>query len=146
MNHKLEPFTPGDYVEALDLWKRTPGMGLSDADSQERIEAFLAANPGLCFVARDGSGRLVGTVLCGSDTRRGYLYHLAVDAASRRQGLGRALAGAVLAALRGQGVDKCHLMVIRGNELGEAFWRAQGWTLRDDIALFSKTIKGEKDV
>jgi ribosomal protein S18 acetylase RimI-like enzyme len=140
MNHKLEPFTPGDYAEALDLWKRTPGMGLSDADSQERIEAFLAANPGLCFVARDGSGRLVGTVLCGSDTRRGYLYHLAVDTTMRRQGLGTRLADAAMAALKAQGVDKAHLMVIAGNKVGTAFWKAAGWTYREDIDLYSKGV------
>lgn len=141
MKHKIEVFLPGDYEGALALWKRTPGMGLSDADSRERILAFLEANPGLCFVARDEAGRLSGTILCGSDTRRGYLYHLAVDIEARRQGLGSLLAGTALAALRGQGVDKCHLMVIRGNELGEAFWKSQGWTLRDDIALYSRGTK-----
>lgn len=141
MKYSIEPFLPGHYDGALALWKRTPGMGLSDADSRERIEAFLSANPGLCLVAMDASGMLVGTILCGSDTRRGYLYHLAVDPGARRQGLGALLAGTVLAALRGQGVDKCHLMVIRGNELGEAFWRAQGWELRDDIALYSRATK-----
>lgn len=141
MNHRIEAFRAGDYDEALALWKRTPGMGLSEADSREGIEAFLEANPGLCFVARDPSSSLVGTILCGSDTRRGYLYHLAVDIPARRRGLGAALAGAALSALRLQGVDKCHLMVIRGNELGETFWRAQGWILRDDIALYSKATK-----
>ena len=137
----IEVFLPKDYDDALALWRRTSGMGLSGADSRERIMAFLLANPGLSFVARDDSGVLVGTVLCGSDTRRGYLYHLAVDTDIRRQGLGSRLAGSVLDALLGRGVDKCHLMVIAGNQLGESFWKAQGWTLRDDIALYSKTIK-----
>lgn len=141
MKHKIEDFRPADYEAAFGLWKRTPGMGLSDADSRERILAFLDANPGLCFVAKDEEGRLTGTILCGSDTRRGYLYHLAVDSDARRQGLGSLLAGTALGALRGQGVDKCHLMVIKGNELGEAFWRSQGWILRDDIALYSRATK-----
>jgi ribosomal protein S18 acetylase RimI-like enzyme len=141
MDVVIGAFGPGDYDEALALWKRTPGLGLSEADSRERIAAFLLRNPGLCFVARrKDSGLLIGTVLCGSDSRRGYLYHLAVDDAARRQGLGRRLAESALLALRSQGVDKCHLMVVAGNELGTAFWRALGWKFRDDIDLYSKTI------
>lgn len=134
-------FLPADYEEAYDLWKRTPGMGLSEADSRERICAFLARNPGLSFTARTADeGRLVGTILCGSDTRRGYLYHLAVDLELRRQGLGSRLADLVEAALRSQGVDKCHLMVIAGNELGGSFWRSRGYKLREDIDLYSKSL------
>lgn len=141
MEYRIDAFEPTDYDAALALWKRTPGMGLSDADSRDGIVTFLKANPGLCFVARDGAGTLVGTILCGSDTRRGYLYHLAVDPSSRRQGLGARLAETALLALGGQGVDKCHLMVIAGNELGEAFWRSQGWVFREDIALYSKNVR-----
>ncbi len=33
------------------LWKSTPGIGLSEADSREGIAKFLEANPGRCFVA-----------------------------------------------------------------------------------------------
>lgn len=143
MDSSIREFRPGDYDEAFALWKRTPGMGLSDADSRERILAFLGHNPGLCFVAegRNGSaeGALVGTILCGSDTRRGYLYHLAVDPAARRQGLGAALADRAMAALKLQGVEKAHLMVMAGNDLGAAFWKSSGWTYRSDIGLYSKS-------
>ncbi|MBL8967604.1 MAG: GNAT family N-acetyltransferase [Spirochaetaceae bacterium] len=135
----IEVFSPKDYDAARELWGRTPGMGLSEADSRERIEAFLARNPGLSFVARSADGRVVGTVLCGSDSRRGYLYHLAVDGEHRRRGLGQRLAAAGLAALKASGVEKCHLMVIKGNELGAAFWRNNGWKLREDIDLYSKS-------
>jgi ribosomal protein S18 acetylase RimI-like enzyme len=140
-NYDISAFAPDDYDEALALWRRTPGMGISEADSRDRISAFLLRNQGLSFAARSPEGGvLVGTVLCGSDSRRGYLYHLAVDEGYRRRGIGAALAGRALAALKASGVDKCHLMVIVGNESGAAFWKAQGWTLREDIELYSKTI------
>ena len=141
MDIVIREFRPADYDAAIELWKRTPGMGLSDADSRERITAFLARNPGLCFVAEDRSGKgIAGTILCGSDTRRGYLYHLAVDTSIRRKGLGTRLADAAMAALKAQGVEKAHLMVIAGNELGTAFWKAAGWTYREDIDLYSKGV------
>jgi ribosomal protein S18 acetylase RimI-like enzyme len=141
MEIEIRGFRLADYDAAIALWKRTPGMGISEADSRERITAFIARNPGLSFVAVDPSGAgLVGTILCGSDTRRGYLYHLAVDTTIRRQGLGTRLADAAMAALRAQGVEKAHLMVIGGNELGTAFWKAAGWTYREDIDLYSKGV------
>lgn len=141
MGIEIREFRAADYDDAIALWKRTPGMGLSEADSRERITAFMARNPGLSFVAEDGAARgIVGTILCGSDTRRGYLYHLAVDPELRRQGLGTRLADAAMAALKAQGVEKAHLMVIAGNGLGTAFWKAAGWTYREDIDLYSKSV------
>lgn len=79
-----------DYDAALALWHRCAGMGLSDADELVPLSHFLERNPGLNFIALDGES-LVGTVLCGTDGRRGYLYHLAVDPLYRRRGIGREL-------------------------------------------------------
>jgi N-acetylglutamate synthase len=134
----IEPFGIECYGDAIALWKRTPGMGLSSADERGPMAAFLARNPGLSFGAWAG-GTLVGTVLCGTDGRRGFLYHLAVDPAFRRKGLGSALAGRALATLKASGIDKCHLFVLAGNGAGAAFWAKAGWTLREDILTFSKS-------
>lgn len=132
----IAPFLPSDHAAAYALWQRTPGVGLSDADSPEAIAAFLARNPGLSFVACE-RGDLVGTILCGHDGRRGLIHHLVVSPAQRRQGLGRALLGRALAGLRTAGIGKCHLMVFRTNAEGAAFWRRVGATERVELALFS---------
>ncbi|HUW39877.1 MAG TPA: GNAT family N-acetyltransferase [Rectinemataceae bacterium] len=137
---EILPFTLGDYEEAFALWSRTPGMGLTGADRREPIASFLERNPGLSFAAKLG-GELVGTALCGSDGRRGYLYHLAVDPKLRRKGLGARLASACLEALAVAGIEKCHLFLITGNELGAAFWSAVGWARRDDIIVYSRNLE-----
>ena len=31
----------GDYEQMITLWKNTPGIGLSDADSKRNINQFL---------------------------------------------------------------------------------------------------------
>jgi ribosomal protein S18 acetylase RimI-like enzyme len=126
-----------DYDEAIVLWKRCPGIGLSAADERGPLTAFLAKNQGLCFAAWIG-GTLVGTSLCGSDGRRGYLYHVAVDPERRRFGIGSALVSASLGALAATGVNKCHLFVFADNVGGADFWSATGWTRRNDIAVYSK--------
>lgn len=133
---EFRAFADKDYLNARALWERTPGVGLSDADSPDAIKAFLARNPGTSFVALDGS-TLVGTVLCGHDGRRGLIHHLVTAASHRRQGIASALLRAGLSALRGHGIDKCHLLVFRSNEDGLKFWRSVAAQERTELALFS---------
>ncbi len=133
---RILPMTMADYEEAMALWQATEGMGLRPADAPEHVARYLERNPGLSFVAREG-GRLVGAVLCGHDGRRGYLQHLAVDRAYRRQGIGRALVAHALDALRNVHINKCHLFVIKGNAPAVGFWKRVGWHVRDDLVTMS---------
>jgi len=119
------------------LWQVAEGMGLSNADSRENIASFLERNPGLSFVAYDGD-RLVGTILCGHDGRRGYLYHLAVSVSHRHQGIGRDLATRSLSALRQGNIDKCHIFVYKENQGAIAFWDCIGWIERIELIIMSK--------
>lgn len=132
----LRRFNPDDHAAARALWRRTPGLGLSAADEPAAIAAYLARNPGTSFVAMSG-GQIVGTILCGHDGRRGLIHHLVTDASLRRQGIARALLERALAALKAQGIDKCHAMAFRDNADGAAFWRAVGATQRVDLDLWS---------
>lgn len=132
----LRPFAAADHAAALALWQSTPGVGLSEADGFEPISRFLARNPGLSWVALQGE-QMVGTILCGHDGRRGLVHHLAVAPSAQHQGLGRRLVRQGLAGLRAQGIDKCHLMVFRSNQDGQAFWRAVAATERVELLLFS---------
>jgi ribosomal protein S18 acetylase RimI-like enzyme len=134
MNCTVIPFRDRHYDQAMALWRRTPGIGLSAADEPERA-SFLRRNPGLSFVAVD-DGEVTGTILCGHDGRRGLIHHLVVDVRFRRRGLGRTLLSGALDGLRAVGIDKAHLLVFRNNEDGLAFWRRQS-AERAELALFS---------
>jgi len=136
---EIRPMTIDDYEQAMALWKITEGMGLRPVDEREYIARYLERNPGLSFVAWDEE-RPVGTVLCGHDGRRGYLQHLAVARAYRRQGIGKALVEQALAALQANGINKCHLFVIKTNQSAIGFWQHMGWFQRDDIVTMSKMI------
>lgn len=128
-----------DYDAAIELWRNTEGVGLSSADSRERIAIYLQRNPGSSFIARSGD-EVIGAVLCGHDGRRGYLHHLAVSAAWRGRGVGRALTAACLAGLQAVGIDKCHLFVFADNQTGRDFWTHEGWKERLDLMLVSKDL------
>ncbi|GIO52100.1 GCN5 family acetyltransferase [Paenibacillus sp. SSG-1] len=125
-----------DYEQCMELWGKTEGMALSDADSKESIHRYLVRNPGMSFVATEGD-RVIGTILCGHDGRRGYIYHVAVDPACRGRAIGQKLAKAGLDKLREEGIAKCHIMVIEENEIGNYFWAKSGWSRRDGILLYS---------
>lgn len=123
--------TLDDYDEVLDLWTSTKGVDLGDDDSRDQMRIYLDRNSGLCFVAAHG-GKIVGTVLCGHDGRRGILRHLAVEPAYRGRGIGRALAHKGLAALSEKGIEKCNALVLRTNVAGLRFWKHMGWHSLED--------------
>jgi len=88
---EIRPFTRSDYDAARPLWERSEGVGLSAADEQQAIFAFLERNPDMSFVAIL-EGKLIGTILCGHDGRRGLIHHLVTDSDHRRGGVGSELA------------------------------------------------------
>jgi len=136
MTVEFRKFEVDDLAAALDLWSQSEGLELGASDSPERLEAFLARNPGLSWVALRGAD-LAGAALCGHDGRRGYIHHLAVVPSERRSGIGRALFERCLSALRNAGIVKCHIFVFRANPFGELFWSSTGWQRRDDVDMFS---------
>jgi ribosomal protein S18 acetylase RimI-like enzyme len=129
-----------DYDEVLCLWQKADGVGLTDSDSREGVQAYLNRNPGLSLVARH-HGRIVGAILCGHDGRRGYLHHLAVAAEHRRQGVGTALVQECLAGLAQVGIQKCHVWVYQANRDAQRFWEKLGWKDRTDLMVMSREIK-----
>ena len=129
-----------DFEQALELWRSLTGMGLSSADEKDNIRDFLQKNPSTCFVALK-DGILIGTVLGGSDGRRGYIYHLAVQQSEQNKGLGKKLLDLCLNEFKKSGIQKCHIFVISDNAKGIVFWEKVGWQLRDDILVMSREIK-----
>jgi len=130
----------GDYENAYSLWQSLPGLGLSAADDAENIAAFLAKNPGLSFAAVDGD-KLIGTILGGSDGRRGFIYHLAVHSQYQNKGTGRFLVERCLSAMQKSGLQKCHLFVYSDNKAGIRFWKRNSWILREEIRVMSHDLE-----
>jgi ribosomal protein S18 acetylase RimI-like enzyme len=139
MDPVIKDFEIADYKGAFNLWTMEPNIGISSADHEGNIAQFLRRNPGLSKVAVV-DGRIIATILCGHDGRRGYIYHLCVDDNYRRKGLARSLVNACLDGLRKEKIQKCHLFVFYHNEMGNNFWSSTGWKKRDDIYVFSKNI------
>ncbi len=125
-NIDTREFSIDDYDAAIRLWRRVEGLEIAEGDDREGLAQFLKRNRGLSRVAIDGAA-IVGVALCGHDGRRGYVYHLAVDPAYQRCGLGRRLLDECLNGLRSAGVKRVIIMVADDNQRGAEFWKRQGW-------------------
>ena len=131
--------TMDDYAQAYDLWILC-GNGLNDKDdSPEGIEKYLKRNPTTSFVATC-DGKVVGVILCGHDGRRGIIQHACVSPDYRRLGIGNKLVELALGALKEEGINKVLLVAFKKNEGGNAFWEAQGFTLREDLNYRNKAL------
>lgn len=140
---EIRCMTIEDYDGVYALWAGTPGMGLHDAeDSREGIEKYLKRNPGCSFVAAL-DGKIIGAALGGHDGRKGYIYHAAVDANHRKRGIGARLVEAVKQSLKAEGVSIFGLLVYRGNDAGNAFWKGTGWGVREDLNYYSLYLDKE---
>ncbi len=125
-NLDTREFFIDDYDAAIRLWRRVEGLEIAEGDDREGLAQFLRRNRGLSRVAIDG-GAVVGVALCGHDGRRGHVYHLAVDPAYQRCGLGKRLLDECLNGLRSAGVKRVIIMVADDNQRGAEFWKRQGW-------------------
>ena len=136
----IRKMTVKDYDEVYSLWTSCAGMGLNSLDdTKEGIERFLDRNPETCFVALN-EGAIVGSIMVGTDGRRGYIYHTAVRPDCRKQGVGKELVDAALLAIKALGINKVALVVFGRNKGGNEFWEKMGFTTREDIIYRNKTI------
>ena len=134
-----------DYDNVFALWKTIKGFGIrSMDDSKEGIERFLKWNPGLSVVAEE-EGKIVGAILCGSDGRRGCLYHVCVHKDYRRQGIGKTMVIWCMEKLKELQINKVSLIAFTQNDIGNAFWKEIGWTKREDLNYYDFTLN-EKNI
>ena len=127
----LLPMRPSDYDEVRALWMTIRGFGIRELDdSREELARFIRRNPTTSVVARR-NGRIVGSILCGSDGRQGSLYHVCVAEDCRRQGIGTRMVAYCMEQLRHMGINKVSLIAFRSNNAGNAFWKTIGWTCSD---------------
>jgi ribosomal protein S18 acetylase RimI-like enzyme len=143
MRYRIRQMKVADYAKAHALWKKTEGLRMEESDSAQAVAIFLKRNRGFCFVACLGD-RVVGTVLCGHDGRRGILRHLVVAKEHRKRGIAQALISRSLTALARAGIRKCNTFVLDTNVSGRRFWEHLGWcVLEDDYrTLQTRTMRG----
>jgi ribosomal protein S18 acetylase RimI-like enzyme len=131
---------PDDYDKVLTLWRSAgEGIHVRRSDEPGEIQKKLQRDPDL-FLLAEQDGRILGTVLGGFDGRRGMVYHLAVDASYRRQGIGEALMQELEQRLKQKGCIKVYLLVTRDNHQAIRFYEKRGWE-RLELFTYGKDLE-----
>lgn len=139
----IRTMTIDDYEDVYALWMTIKGFGIrSIDDSREGVERFLKRNPTTSVVAEE-NGRIVGSILCGHDGRRGCLYHVCVHEDYRRHGIGKAMVVRAMEALKEEKISKVSLIAFTQNDIGNAFWNTIGWTERLDLNYYDFVLNTE---
>ena len=141
----IRTMTMEDYNGVYELWTKIRGFGLRSVDdSREGVARFLRRNPTTSVVAVE-DGRVVGSILCGHDGRRGCLYHVCVDEEYRRQGIGKAMVVKAMEELKKELINKVCLIAFTRHDIGNAFWNTIGWTKRLDLNYYDFVLN-EKNI
>lgn len=135
-----------DYDGVYALWLSIEGFAIrSIDDSREGIDRFLKRNPDMSVVAVE-DGRIVGSILCGHDGRRGYLNHVCVAKEYRKHSIGTKMWKKAIEALKRENISKATLVAFTNNENGNHFWKDSGWTQRSDLNTYDYIINEENKV
>ena len=132
-------FVLGDFDAAIALWSGVEGIEICEGDSREEVAEYLRRNPGLSRVA-EAAGKIVGVAMCGHDGRRGWIYHLAVAPAYRRQKVGKLLLDACVEGLRAVGLKRAIILVAGDNPAGQQFWLRNGWENIDGAIAMTREL------
>ena len=136
----IRTMTIDDYEEVYALWKKIRGFGIrSIDDSRDGVDLG-----GRRIIKKKKvevkDGKNIGSILCGHDGRRGCLYHVCVDEAYRRHGIGREMVVYAMKALQAEKINKVSLIAFTKNDIGNAFWNTIGWTERLDLNYYDFTL------
>ncbi len=132
-----------DYDGIYALWKTIKGFGMRSVDdSREGVERFIRRNPTTSVVA-EADGKIVGTILCGHDGRRGCFYHVCVQEAYRKHGIGKRMAVTAMRALQKEHINKVCLIAFESNVVGNRFWKSVGWNFREDLNYYDFVLNDE---
>lgn len=148
MNVSIRQVTIEDYDGIYELWNSTEQSkrALNPVDdSREGIERYLKRNPTTCFLAevKDGTGdapNVAGVILTDHDGRRALIHHMCVHPSYRREGIASQLVQKAEEALRKEGITKIIGFVFKNNDVANAFWEKQGYTLRTNLNYRNKSL------
>ena len=135
----IAEFADADIEAVVALWQRC-GLTRPWIDPVADI-ALARRNANSTVLVGRADGAIAATAMVGHDGHRGWVYYVAVDPLSQKQGFGRAIMAAAEQWLRAAGLPKLQLMVRRENAKAGAFYRSIGYE-ESDTVVFARWIDG----
>ena len=128
---------PADAATVLEFFVAYAEPSLTD--TADVVTGLLAHPTTRVLLAEDGN-EVVGTVIAAWDGWRGSLYHLAVAATRRREGIARSLIGAAEEWLRACGCRRVNALVMDDHDYATATWRAAGYEPTPRMSRYVKML------
>jgi len=139
-NLRIREFRIEDYDRVIELWAEGAlPLKPEGRDSRENIARQTRLPNAIFLVAEEGEGGpIVGTVLATHDGRKGWINRLAVEAASRRKGIGARLVREAERRLEAMGMDILACLIEDGNALSMSVFERLGYKKHPEIIYFAK--------
>lgn len=134
----IRTFDAGDRETVIALWREV-FPEYADASRPQRSPALsidnkLKTQPELFFVGTL-DGMVIGTVMCGYDGHRGWVYSLAVTPSQQGRGFGRALMRHVEHTLGALGCPKVNLQIMAFKTDLRGFYEKLGYRMDEVVSL-----------
>ena len=120
-------------IQVIALWEAVFGYEAKHNEPSLVIDKKREVDD-LFFVAVNDKA-VVGTIMCGYDGHRGWIYSLAVAPSHRRQGVGSRLVAHAENALSRKGCTKINLQIMEGNENVAAFYLSLGYSVEKRVSM-----------
>jgi ribosomal protein S18 acetylase RimI-like enzyme len=130
----IRAFREADEPQVVALWREVFAGDPPWNEPAAVIRRKLGTQRDL-FLVGELEGEVVATVVAGYDGFRGWVYHLAVAPARRRNGYGRAMMHEAESRLRALGCPKVNLQIRSTNTGAIAFYRAIGFDVEDRVSM-----------
>ena len=134
--HNIVPYQDELHqAGVIDIWKQTFHYGTAHNEPKLAIAKKVERQDGLFFVALSTGDQVVGTVMCGHDGHRGWIYSLAVLPELQRSGLGSELMLHAERTLKLLGCIKINLQITEGNEGVQSFYETLGYSAEVRVSM-----------
>lgn len=130
---RLRKYQHSDKHSLIQLWQQAFPDPAPHNEPHLVLEAKLKVD-NLLFVA-EKKGKIVGSCMAGYDGHRGWLYSVAIDKQTRRQGIGSKLVKHTIRELNKRGCKKVNLQIVASNEHVSAFYQSLGFAIEARISM-----------
>ena len=130
--------------QVIELWTNVFGYESARNNPRLAIEKKEAVSDALFFVAESARHGVIGTVMCGYDGHRGWIYSLAVRPDFQNQGIGKKLMIHAEHALKNLGCIKINLQILEDNEKVQMFYRSLGYSTEKRISMGKEILENIK--
>lgn len=134
----IRDFIIDDYDAVTQFWNLSESeYHPRGRDARERIAREIKGDNAI-FLLAESKGRIVGTIFCTHDGRKGWMNRLAVHPEIQRSGLGSTLIQEGEKRLRDKGIRVIAAMIWESNHPSRRLFEKEGYVLRRDALYYVK--------